>query len=90
MPDARARSFEHWTDLQRLREVPTGVEYENPLRRRVVYYAAREQFVLYADRCISGKPAALKKVMDAMFLPREGDHLIRLALPLRKIHYRIH
>jgi hypothetical protein len=62
--------LEHWTELQRIGKVPTSVEYEEPRRGRVVYNPARDQFALYADPCILGKPAAMKKVMDALFLPR--------------------
>jgi hypothetical protein len=63
--------LEQWTELQRIGTVPAGVEYEEPPRGRVVWYPAREHFLLYADRCILRKPAALKKVMDALFLPRD-------------------
>ena len=71
-----------WTKLQRNREVPIDVEYEEPPRGRVIFDRRRERFLLLADACILRRSDLVYKIMAALHLPPEKTDLDRDA------HYR--
>jgi len=64
-----ASHIDHWTSLQRNREVPGELEYEMPPRGRVVYDQRERRFHLYADRCILRRRDVGAGIMEAMHLP---------------------
>jgi|SRR6185369_2513370 len=70
-----------WTRLQDRGLVSLLVEYEEEPRGRAGYDTKREEYFLYADRCILGNAAAVKAIIDALHLPRDTK-------PLPDSHYR--
>ena len=59
---------DYWDQLVRTGAVPDS-EYEEHPRGRVVYDTKRNQFTIYADRCILGKKAVVQRIIREMRLP---------------------
>jgi hypothetical protein len=60
---------ETWSKFQQTGAVPRDMEYETSPRGRVVYDAAAERFILYADRCILRDKAVLRQIQRQLDLP---------------------
>ena len=61
--------IDHWALLQRKGAVPTGVEYEEAPRGRVVFDRREDQFYLLADKCILHRPEVVQRIMESLHLP---------------------
>ena len=63
--------IDHWTELQRRRDVPREVEYEEHPRGRVVFNVNNQEFTVYADRCILQRRDAVSKIIAEAGLPED-------------------
>ena len=63
--------IDHWANLQQRREVSGDVEYEEPPRGRVVYDCGKQQFTIYADRCIIRRGDAIHRIITALGLSQD-------------------
>ncbi len=73
--------IDYWAELQHNGKVSCDMEYEEPPRGRVVLDVSKQQFVVYADRCILIRQDIVRQI------------LVQLALPLNSTtatdaHYR--
>ncbi len=61
--------IDYWTELQHNEKVSCDVEYEEPPRGRVVFDVNKQQFVVYADRCILMRHDVVRQILVQMSLP---------------------
>ena len=55
--------IDHWTELQHNGKVCCDAECEEPRRDRVVFDVRKQQFVVYADRCILMRPDVIQQIV---------------------------
>jgi hypothetical protein len=60
-----------WAGHQREGHVTASVEYDCPPRGRVVFDSVRQQFHLYADRCILDIPELVAEILRRLNLPSD-------------------
>jgi hypothetical protein len=63
--------IDYWTELQHNGKVSRDVEYEEPPRGRVVFDVGKQQFVVYADRCILTRQDVVRQIVAQMALPSD-------------------
>src|ERR1035437_7994588 len=63
--------IDHWTELQHNGKVCCDAEYEEPRRGVVVFDVRKQQFVVYADRCILMRKDVIQQIVAEMALPSD-------------------
>ena len=64
--------YQYWEQLQRIKAVPSDVEYDEVPRGRVVYDTQTRKYTLYLDRCILRNKKLVSRIMAEMSLPYEN------------------
>ena len=64
--------YQCWEQLQRIKAVPSDVEYDEVPRGRVVCDAQTRKYTLYLDRCILRDKKLVSRIMAEMSLPYEN------------------
>lgn len=61
--------YQYWEQLQRIKAVPSDVEYDEVPRGRVVYDVSVRKYTLFLDRCILKDKKQVSRIMASMNLP---------------------
>ena len=64
---------EVWETYQQNGNVPSVMEYEESPRGRAMYNTTTRRFTLLADRCILKEKILVRKIMQAVHLPRNTE-----------------
>lgn len=61
--------YQCWQQLQQMKAVPSGVEYDEVPRGRAVYDTVARNYTLFLDRCILKNKKLVSRIMAGMNLP---------------------
>jgi hypothetical protein len=64
---------EVWEQYQQTGAVPSDIEYEEFPRGRVMFDTRTKRFTLLADHCILKEKILVRKIMQAVHLPRNTE-----------------